>query len=65
MSGGALGADGGFIKALMVDGTTYGYDPKANGGQGGYTVSGGADKASFDTVSNSLASRPAWAAPCW
>ncbi|MCP8635849.1 retention module-containing protein [Pseudomonas mosselii] len=54
MSGGDFGADGGFIKALLVDGTTYTYDPKANGGQGGYTVSGGADKASFDTVSNSL-----------
>ncbi|MEN5238329.1 MULTISPECIES: retention module-containing protein [Pseudomonas] len=54
MSGGDFGADGGFIKALMVDGTTYGFDPKANGGQGGYTVSGGVDKASFDTLSNSL-----------
>ncbi|MDH0300398.1 MULTISPECIES: retention module-containing protein [unclassified Pseudomonas] len=54
MSGGDFGADGGFIKALLVDGTTYTYDPKANGGQGGYSVSGGADKASFDTVSNSL-----------
>ncbi|WP_307942307.1 retention module-containing protein [Pseudomonas mosselii] len=54
MSGGDFGADGGFIKALLVDGTTYTYDPKANGGQGGYAVSGGVDKASFDTVSNSL-----------
>ncbi|WP_331832634.1 retention module-containing protein [Pseudomonas sp. LH21] len=54
MSGGDFGADGGFIKALLVDGTTYTYDPKANGGQGGYAVSGGVDKATFDTVSNSL-----------
>ncbi|MFT0867872.1 retention module-containing protein [Pseudomonas sp. CAM1A] len=54
MSGGDFGADGGFIKALLVDGTTYTYDPKANGGQGGYAASGGVDKASFDTVSNSL-----------
>ncbi|QXI37165.1 retention module-containing protein [Pseudomonas xantholysinigenes] len=54
MSGGDFGADGGFIKALLVDGTTYTYDPKANGGQGGYTVSGGADKAMFDTGTNSL-----------
>ncbi|QXH34508.1 retention module-containing protein [Pseudomonas muyukensis] len=54
MSGGDFGADGGFIKALLVDGTTYTYDPKANGGQGGYTVSGGVDKAMFDTVGNSL-----------
>ncbi|WP_194787919.1 retention module-containing protein [Pseudomonas sp. UFMG81] len=54
MSGGNFGADGGFIKALLVDGTSYSYDPKANGGQGGYTVSGGVDKAVFDTASNSL-----------
>ncbi|QXH58019.1 retention module-containing protein [Pseudomonas maumuensis] len=54
MSGGDFGADGGFIKALLVDGTTYTYDPKANGGQGGYAASGGVDKASFDAVSNSL-----------
>ena len=54
MSGGDFGADGGFIKALLVDGTTYTYDPKANGGQGGYAASGGVDKATFDTVSNSL-----------
>ncbi|WP_430309517.1 retention module-containing protein [Pseudomonas sp. PONIH3] len=54
MSGGDFGADGGFIKALLVDGTTYTYDPKANAGQGGYAASGGADKATFDTVSNSL-----------
>ncbi|MGY3299526.1 VCBS repeat-containing protein [Pseudomonas sp. TE6288] len=54
MSGGDFGADGGFIKALLVDGTTYTYDPKANAGQGGYAASGGVDKATFDTVSNSL-----------
>ncbi|WP_449434373.1 retention module-containing protein [Pseudomonas putida] len=54
MSGGDFGADGGFIKALLVDGTTYTFDPKANGGQGGYVVSGGADKASFDAVTHTL-----------
>ncbi|MFJ4346666.1 retention module-containing protein [Pseudomonas sp. NPDC089401] len=54
MSGGTFGADGGFIKALLVDGTTYTFDPKANAGQGGYLASGGADKASFDTTGNTL-----------
>ncbi|WP_409520955.1 Ig-like domain-containing protein, partial [Pseudomonas sp.] len=54
LSGGTFGADGGFIKALLVDGTTYTFDPKANGGQGGYGVSGGGDHASFDTTGNTL-----------
>ncbi|WP_409261488.1 Ig-like domain-containing protein, partial [Pseudomonas putida] len=54
LSGGTFGADGGFIKALLVDGTTYTYDPKANAGQGGYLASGGADQASFDTAGNTL-----------
>ncbi|CAK16632.1 retention module-containing protein [Pseudomonas entomophila] len=54
MSGGDFGADGGFIKVLVVDGTSYTYDPKANAGQGGYAASGGVDKAVFDTASNSL-----------
>uniref|UniRef100_UPI001A9CF6BE Ig-like domain-containing protein n=1 Tax=Pseudomonas sp. 51_B TaxID=2813573 RepID=UPI001A9CF6BE len=55
LSGGTFGADGGFIKALLVDGTTYTYDPKANAGQGGYQASGGADQASFDSTANTLA----------
>ncbi|MGE8114035.1 retention module-containing protein [Pseudomonas sp. NPDC086566] len=54
LSDGTFGADGGFIKALLVDGTTYTYDPKANAGQGGYLASGGADHASFDTQANTL-----------
>ncbi|NIF29279.1 retention module-containing protein [Pantoea sp. Tr-811] len=54
MSGGTFGADGGFIKVLLVDGTSYTYDPKANAGQGGYQASGGVDKASFDTTGNTL-----------
>jgi len=54
LSDGTFGADGGFIKALLVDGTTYAYDPKANAGQGGYLASGGADNASFDTTGNTL-----------
>ncbi|MBH3414149.1 Ig-like domain-containing protein, partial [Pseudomonas putida] len=54
LSDGTFGADGGFIKALLVDGTTYTYDPKANAGQGAYLASGGADNASFDTTGNTL-----------
>ncbi|MFK8331342.1 retention module-containing protein [Pseudomonas sp. BJa5] len=53
MSGGTFGADGGFIKALLVDGTTYTYDPKANGGQGSYTATG-TDRGSFDTATNTF-----------
>ncbi|MDF0732290.1 retention module-containing protein [Pseudomonas entomophila] len=59
MSGGHFGADGGFIKALLVDGVTYTFDPKANGGQGGYSVAGGADKATFDTSGNTLSIKTA------
>ncbi|MBK5000369.1 retention module-containing protein [Pseudomonas sp. S31] len=59
MTGGGFGADGGFIKALLVDGVTYTFDPKADAGKGGYTVAGGADKASFDTVTNSLSIKTA------
>ncbi|MHA6196642.1 retention module-containing protein [Pseudomonas wadenswilerensis] len=54
MSGGTFGADGGFIKSLVIDGTTYTYDPKGNSNQGSYTVSGGTDKGMFDTVTNSI-----------
>ncbi|MGE7989820.1 retention module-containing protein [Pseudomonas sp. NPDC089554] len=59
MDGGHFGADGGFIKALLVDGTTYTFDPKANGGQGGYSVAGGPDKATFDTTGNTLSVKTA------
>ncbi|PSS50728.1 retention module-containing protein [Pseudomonas sp. BBP2017] len=50
MNGGIFGADGGFIKALLVDGTTYTYDPK---GQGSYSASG-VDRGSFDTATNTF-----------
>ncbi|MFD3210478.1 retention module-containing protein [Pseudomonas sp. LR_7] len=59
MDGGHFGADGGFIKALLVDGVTYTFDPKANGGQGGYSVAGGPDKATFDTTGNTLSVKTA------
>jgi len=52
--GGSFGADGGFIKSLVVDGTTYSYNPDANGGQGALTASGGANHGSFNTVTNTL-----------
>ena len=59
MSGGGFGADGGFIKALLVDGVTYTFDPKAANGQGGYTVAGGVDKAAFDAQTHSLSIKTA------
>ncbi|PWB33467.1 type I secretion target, partial [Pseudomonas sp. SDI] len=54
MSGGVFGADGGFIKSLVIDGATYTYDPKGNAGQGAYSFSGGADLGVFDTGTNSI-----------
>ncbi|WP_192560066.1 retention module-containing protein [Pseudomonas allokribbensis] len=51
---GSFGADGGFIKSIVVDGTTYTYDPKANSGQGSLTASGGTNHGTFDTVNNTL-----------
>ena len=52
--GGSFGADGGFVKSLVVDGTTYSYDPAANGGQGALTASGGLNHGSFNTTTNTL-----------
>ncbi|MGA5718446.1 retention module-containing protein [Pseudomonas atacamensis] len=52
--GGSFGADGGFIKSIMVDGTTYTYDPKALSGQGSLTASGGANHGTFNTANNSV-----------
>jgi large repetitive protein len=54
MTNGTFGADGGFIKALVVDGVSYLYDPKANSGQGGFSVVGGASHGTFDTTTNSI-----------
>ncbi|RLU06537.1 type I secretion target [Pseudomonas prosekii] len=54
LDGGTFGADGGFIKSIVVDGTTYTYDPKANGNQGSLNFSGGANKGTFNTVDNTL-----------
>ncbi|AZD53446.1 T1SS secreted agglutinin RTX [Pseudomonas chlororaphis subsp. aurantiaca] len=52
--GGSFGADGGFIKALVVDGTTYTYDPSGNGNQGSLSFSGGVNHGTFNTLDNSL-----------
>ncbi|EJL96324.1 VCBS repeat-containing protein [Pseudomonas sp. GM102] len=52
--GGTFGADGGFIKSLTVDGTTYTYDPKANSNQGSLSFSGGANHGTFNTANNTL-----------
>ncbi|WP_413770571.1 hypothetical protein, partial [Vibrio vulnificus] len=42
------------IKSLVVDGTTYSYNPTANGGQGALTASGGLNHGSFNTTTNTL-----------
>ncbi|WP_030131910.1 retention module-containing protein [Pseudomonas sp. QTF5] len=52
--GGTFGADGGFIKTITVDGTTYTYDPKANNNQGSLNFSGGANHGTFNTANNTL-----------
>ncbi|WP_131108152.1 retention module-containing protein, partial [Pseudomonas sp. Sample_10] len=52
--GGAFGADGGFIKTITVDGTTYTYDPKGNSNQGSLNFSGGANHGTFNTTNNTL-----------
>ncbi|WP_160108944.1 beta strand repeat-containing protein, partial [Pseudomonas izuensis] len=52
--GGSFGADGGFIKTITVDGTTYTYDPKGNSNQGSLSFSGGANHGTFNTTNNTL-----------
>ncbi|UVM06559.1 retention module-containing protein [Pseudomonas laurylsulfatiphila] len=52
--GGTFGADGGFIKSIVVDGTTYTYDPKALSGEGSLTPSGGTNHGTFYTVDNTV-----------
>ncbi|VVQ21557.1 hypothetical protein PS914_06646 [Pseudomonas fluorescens] len=52
--GGSFGADGGFIKSITVDGTTYTYNPKGNGHQGSLSFSGGANHGTFNTANNTL-----------
>jgi len=46
-----FGADGGYIKSITIDGVTYTYNP-ASGGS--VVVSGGGDKGSFDTSTDTL-----------
>jgi VCBS repeat-containing protein len=52
--GGTFGADGGFIKTITVDGTTYTYDPKGNSNQGSLGFSGGLNHGTFNTINNTL-----------
>ncbi|MHC8291310.1 retention module-containing protein [Pseudomonas sp. XS1P51] len=52
--GGSFGADGGFIKTITVDGTTYTYDPKGNSNQGSLSFSGGDNHGTFNTANNTL-----------
>ncbi|MBD9563265.1 retention module-containing protein [Pseudomonas sp. PDM09] len=52
--GGTFGADGGFIKTVTVDGTTYTYDPKGNSNQGSLIFSGGVNHGTFNTANNTL-----------
>ena len=52
--GGTFGADGGFIKTITVDGTTYTYDPKGNSNQGSLNFSGGVNHGTFNTTNNTL-----------
>ena len=54
LTNGTFGADGGFIKSITVDGVTYTYDPKANSGEGGMTVTGTVSHGTFDTATNSI-----------
>ncbi|WP_460156018.1 retention module-containing protein [Pseudomonas sp. S2_H10] len=49
--GGTFGADGGFIKTITVDGTTYTYDPAGNGS---LNFSGAANHGTFNTANNTL-----------
>ncbi|HXF87111.1 MAG TPA: DUF5801 repeats-in-toxin domain-containing protein [Xanthobacteraceae bacterium] len=48
---GSFGADGGYIKSVTVDGTTYTYDPA---GGGSILVSGGPNNGSFNTATKVL-----------
>ncbi|KAF0863532.1 retention module-containing protein [Pseudomonas sp. LD120] len=54
VDGGSFGADGGFIKSIVVDGGTYTYDPKGNSNQGSLTFSGTTNNGTFNTVNNSV-----------
>jgi T1SS-143 domain-containing protein len=48
-----FGADGGFLQTLSVDGSVYTFNPAANSGTGGVTVTG-TNRGVFDTADNTL-----------
>ncbi|MBD9438931.1 retention module-containing protein [Pseudomonas sp. PDM04] len=52
--GGSFGADGGFVKTITVDGTTYTFDPKGDNNKGAVGFSGGANHGTFNTTDNTL-----------
>lgn len=49
LQGGTLGADGGFVQAISIDGVTYHYDP-----QNGFSSSSGAATGVFDPATHTL-----------
>ncbi|MGQ0620362.1 MAG: retention module-containing protein [Panacagrimonas sp.] len=48
------GADGGFVRSVVIDGTTYLFNPTANGGEGGLLVTGGEDRGDFNRNTHEL-----------
>ncbi|CAI8861233.1 retention module-containing protein [Pseudomonas sp. IT-P176] len=52
--GGSFGADGGFIKTIIIEGTTYSFDPTGDNHKGALTVLEGFNRGTFNTLDNSL-----------
>ncbi|PRA55736.1 MULTISPECIES: retention module-containing protein [Pseudomonas] len=52
--GGGFGADGGFIKTVIVEGTTYSFDPHGDNNHGTLSVIEGFNRGVFNTLDNSL-----------
>ncbi|MDT7524180.1 type I secretion C-terminal target domain-containing protein [Rhodoferax sp. TBRC 17198] len=48
--GSGLGADGGFLRSVTIDGTTYTYDPAGNG----TITTSGTNRGTFDTSTNTM-----------
>ena len=53
-AGSGMGADGGYLRTVVINGTTYTYDPAANSGNGSVVASGGTNRSTFDTTTNTL-----------
>ncbi|TXH87488.1 MAG: type I secretion C-terminal target domain-containing protein, partial [Rhodoferax sp.] len=52
-AGSGMGADGGYLTSIVINGTTYAYDPAANAGNGGITTTG-TNRGTFDTTTNTM-----------